>query len=251
MSGHSHWAGIKHKKALVDAKRGKLWSRLAKAIIIAAKAGGGDPDQNLRLRYAIDDAKAVSMPKENIQRAIKRGTGELDGGNLEELLYEGYGSGGVAILCEVLTDNRNRTAGEVRKIFELADGKLGGSGCVAWMFDSKGLFIMPSAGVEEDKLMELALEAGADDVQRTDDKFEITCDPPVYRDVAKALTDAGIEPEVSQITRLPKNTVDINDPEAAQRVLKLVERLDDHDDVQNVSANFNIPDEVLKAIGEG
>ena len=166
MSGHSHWAGIKHKKALVDAKRGKLWSKLAKAIIVAAKHGGGDPDANLRLRYAIDDAKAVSMPKENIQRAIKRGTGELDGGNLEEVVYEGYGSGGVAILCEVLTDNRNRTAGEIRKIFELSDGKLGGAGCVAWMFESKGLFLIPADAVDEDKLMELALEAGADDVQR-------------------------------------------------------------------------------------
>ncbi len=251
MAGHSHWAGIKHKKALIDAKRGKLWSRLAKAIIIAAKSGGGDPDANLRLRYAIDDAKAVSMPKDNIQRAIKRGTGELDGGNLEEVLYEGYGSGGVAILCEVLTDNRNRTAGEVRKIFELADGKLGGAGCVAWMFDSKGLFLVPAEGVGEDQLMELALEAGADDVQRVEDKFEITCDPTVYSNVAKALSDAGITPEASQITRLPKNTVDIADPEVAQRVLRLMERLDDHDDVQNVSANFNIPDEVMKAIGEG
>ncbi len=250
MAGHSHWAGIKHKKALIDAKRGKLWSRLAKAIIVAAKSGGGDPDANLRLRYAIDDAKAVSMPKENIQRAIKRGTGELDGANLEEVVYEGYGSGGVAILCEVLTDNRNRTAGEVRKIFELADGKLGSSGCVAWMFDSKGLFLVPAAGIDEDKLMELALEAGADDVLPSGDKFEVTCDPAVYRDVAKALADAGIEPETSEITRLPKNTVDISDPEAAQKVLRLMERLDDHDDVQNVSANFNIPDEVLKAIGE-
>lgn len=251
MAGHSHWAGIKHKKALVDAKRGKLWSRLAKAIIVAAKHGGGDPDTNLRLRYAIDDAKAVSMPKENIQRAIKRGTGELEGSMLEEVVYEGYGSGGVAILCEVLTDNRNRTAGEVRKIFELSDGKLGGSGCVAWMFDNKGLFLVPAADMDEDKLMELALEAGANDVQRIDDKFEITCDPTLYRDVSKALADAGIAPEASQITRIAQNTVDINEPEAAQKVLKLMERLDDHDDVQNVSANFNIPDEVLKAIGEG
>ena len=151
MSGHSHWAGIKHKKALVDAKRGKLWSKLAKAIIVAAKAGGGDPDANLRLRYAIDDAKAVSMPKENIQRAIKRGTGELDGGNLEEVVYEGYGCGGVAILCEVLTDNRNRTAGEIRRIFELSDGKLGGSGCVAWMFDNKGLFLITDNAVDEEQ----------------------------------------------------------------------------------------------------
>jgi YebC/PmpR family DNA-binding regulatory protein len=251
MSGHSHWAGIKHKKALVDAKRGKLWSKLAKAIIVAAKHGGGDPDANLRLRYAIDDAKAVSMPKENIQRAIKRGTGELDGASLDEVTYEGYGSGGVAILCEVLTDNRNRTAGEIRKIFELSDGKLGGLGCVAWMFDNKGLFLVPAAAAEEDKLMELALEAGADDVQNLGDKFEITCDPTLYREVGKALAHAGITPEASQITRVAKNTVDINQPEAAQKVLKLMERLDDHDDVQNVSSNFNIPDDVLKAIGEG
>ncbi len=250
MSGHSHWAGIKHKKALVDAKRGKLWSKLAKAIIVAAKSGGGDPDANLRLRYAIDDAKAVSMPKENIQRAIKRGTGELDGGNLEEVVYEGYGSGGVAILCEVLTDNRNRTAGEIRKIFELSDGKLGGSGCVAWMFDNKGLFLIPENAIEEERLMEIALEAGADDVQRTGDKFEVVCNPALYRDVAKALADAGIAPEASQITRVAKNTVDINESETAQKVLRLMERLDDHDDVQVVSSNFNIPDEVLKAIGE-
>jgi YebC/PmpR family DNA-binding regulatory protein len=252
MSGHSHWAGIKHKKALVDAKRGKLWSRLAKAIIVAAKSGGGDPDMNLRLRYAIDDAKAVSMPKDNIQRAIKRGTGELDGGNLEEVFYEGYGSHGVAVLCEVLTDNRNRTAGEIRKIFELSDGKLGGSGCVAWMFESKGLFLVSAGAIEEEKLMEVALEAGADDVQRTDDdKFEVTCNPSIYGDLKKALADAGIEPEASQISRIAKNTVDINEVEAAQKVLRLIERLDDHDDVQSVAANFNIPNEIMKAAEAG
>lgn len=251
MSGHSHWAGIKHKKALVDAKRGKLWSRLAKAIILAAKMGGGDPDANLRLRYAIDDAKAVSMPKENIQRAIKRGTGELDGGNLEEVVYEGYGSGGVAILCEVLTDNRNRTAGEIRKIFELADGKLGSTGCVAWMFESKGLFLVPGGVIDEDKLMELALEAGADDVEAVEDgKFEVTCDPTLYSQVGKALTDAGITPEASQISRIAKNTVDVSDPDAAQKVMRLVERLDDQDDVQAVTSNLNVPDDVLKLIEE-
>ena len=251
MSGHSHWAGIKHKKALVDAKRGKLWSKLAKAIIVAAKAGGGDPDANLRLRYAIDDAKAVSMPKDNIQRAIKRGTGELDGGSLEEVTYEGYGSGGVAILCEVLTDNRNRTAGEIRKIFELSDGKLGGAGCVAWMFESKGLFLVSADGRRRRQADGVGPGGGAEDVQRVGDKFEVTCDPALYRDVAKALADAGIATEGSQITRIAKNTVDISDPETAHKVLKLMERLDDHDDVQNVAANFNIPDEVLKAIGEG
>jgi YebC/PmpR family DNA-binding regulatory protein len=250
MAGHSHWAGIKHKKALIDAKRGKLWSKLAKAIIVAAKMGGGDPDANIRLRYAIDDAKAVSLPKENILRAIKRGTGELEGGNLEEVIYEGYGAGGVAILCEVLTDNRNRTASEIRKVFELGNGKLGGVGCVAWMFESKGLFLIPAENMDEEKLMEIALETGAEDVRRDAGKFEITCDPAVFSDVSKALADAGITPEVSQITRLPKTTIDLNDAETAQKVLKLMERLDDHDDVQNVSSNFNIPDEVMAKIGE-
>ncbi len=249
MAGHSHWAGIKHKKALVDAKRGKVWSKLAKAIIVAAKTGGGDPDQNLRLRYAIDDAKAVSMPKDNIQRAIKKGTGELAGGNLEEVLYEGYGTGGVAILCEILTDNRNRTASEIRKCFELTDGKLGSTGCVAWMFDNKGLFLVSAAATDEDTLMELALEAGADDVRLDAGNYEIICDPSVYQDVCKALTKAGIKPEVSQITRVPKNTVDLDAP-TARKVLKLMERLDDHDDVQNVSANFNIPEEVMAKVVE-
>ncbi|MBN1912729.1 MAG: YebC/PmpR family DNA-binding transcriptional regulator [Pirellulales bacterium] len=247
MAGHSHWAGIKHKKALVDAKRGKAWSKLSKAIIVAAKMGGGDPDANLRLRYAIDDAKAVSMPKDNIQRAIKKGTGELDGGNLEEVAYEGYGANGVAVLCQVLTDNRNRTAPEIRKIFEMADGKLGSTGCVAWMFDSKGLFLIPVTAVDEDRLMEVALEAGADDVQTVGKTFEVTCDPNVFRDVSKALTDAGIEPEVKEVTLIPQNTVDL-DADAARKVLKLMERLDDHDDVQTVSANFNIPDDVMAEI---
>src|SRR5689334_3218259 len=175
MAGHSHWSNIARKKAVIDNKRGKVWSKLAKLIMAAAKAGGGDPVMNLRLRYAIDDAKAVSMPKDNIARAIKRGTGELDGGNLDEVLYEGYGPGGVAVLCEILTDNRNRTAGEIRKIFEVCGGKLGASGCVAWMFERKGLFLVAGDKFDEDTLLELALEAGADDVKRVDDKFEITC----------------------------------------------------------------------------
>ena len=250
MAGHSHWAGIKHKKALVDAKRGVMWSKLSKAIIIAAKMGGGDPDANLRLRYAIDDAKAVSMPKDNIQRAIKKGSGELDGGNIEEVVYEGYGTGGVAVLCEVLTDNRNRTAPEIRKIFEMGNGKLGSTGCVAWMFDSKGLFLVPADATDEDTLMELALEAGADDVRLDAGNFEITCDPSVYQDVTAALAEADIKIEASQIARVPQNTVDL-DAAGARKVLKLMERLDDHDDVQSVSANFNIPDDVMAEIGEG
>lgn len=249
MAGHSHWAGIKHKKALVDAKRGKLWSKLSKAIIVAARTGGGDPDMNLRLRYAIDDARAVSMPKDNIQRAIKKGTGELDGGNLEEIVYEGYGAGGVAVLCEVLTDNRNRTAPEIRKVFEIAHGKLGNTGCVAWMFDSKGLFLVPVDKADEDTLMEIALEAGADDVKRDAGNFEITCNPSLYQDVSRSLADGDVQVEVGQLTRIPQNTVDLN-AENARKVLKLIERLDDHDDVQNVSANFNIPEEVMAEIGE-
>jgi YebC/PmpR family DNA-binding regulatory protein len=250
MSGHSHWAGIKHKKALVDAKRGKLWSKLAKAIIVAAKHGGGDPDANLRLRYAIDDAKAVSMPKENIARAVKRGGGELDGTIFEEVIYEGYGPNGVAILCEVLTDNRNRTATEIRKCFDLSNGKLGSTGCVAWMFETKGVFLVPSDKADEDKLLEIALEAGADDVKRDGDQFQVVCETEAYRQVSQALAAAGIQPDSSEIARIPKDTVDL-DADTARKVLKLMERLDDHDDVQSVSANFNIPDEVMAEIGEG
>jgi YebC/PmpR family DNA-binding regulatory protein len=250
MAGHSHWAGIKHKKALIDAKRGKQWSKLSKAIIVAAKLGGGDPDANIRLRVAVDAAKAVSMPKENIQRAIKRGTGELEGGSLDEVLYEGYGPGGVAVLCEVLTDNRNRTAPEIRKLFEISDGKLGGAGCVAWMFEKKGLFVVSADKADEDKLMEIALEAGADDVRRSGDSFEVLCAPEAYEGVARALAQAGIQPDVSELGRQPKNTVDVSDPEVARKILKLMTRLDDHDDVQNVSSNYNIPDAIMAQMGE-
>jgi len=240
MAGHSHWANIARKKSLIDNKRGKVWSKMSKAIIVAAKHGGGDPDANLKLRYAIDAAKAISMPKENILRAIKRGTGEMEGGNLEEVMYEGYGAGGVAVLCEILTDNRNRTAGEIRKIFELADGKLGATGCVAWMFDRKGLFLVPGDVIDEDSLLEFALEHGADDVKRVDDKFEISCDPSNFGDLDAALKAKGIQPEMSQISRIPSSTVDL-DADTARKVLALMERLDDHDDVQAVSSNFNIP----------
>ncbi len=250
MAGHSHWAGIKHKKALIDNKRGKLWSKLSKAIIIAAKMGGGDPDANLRLRYAIDDARKVSMPKDNIQRAIKRGTGELEGGDLYEILYEGYGPGGVAVLCEIMTDNRNRTAPEIRKVFEINDGKLGAANCVSWMFERKGLFILPAAGIDEDALMELALEAGADDVKAVEQKFELTCDPSQFMAVSEALAKAGHTPEVSEISRIPTSTVDL-DADTARKVLKLMEALDDHDDVQSVASNFNIPAEAMAEISAG
>lgn len=247
MAGHSHWANIARKKSLIDNKRGKVWSKLSKAIIVAAKGGGGDPDSNLRLRYAIDAAKAISMPKDNIQRAIKRGTGEIEGGNLEEVLYEGYGPGGVAVLCEILTDNRNRTAGEIRKIFEMADGKLGATGCVAWMFERKGIFLVPSGTIDEDSLLEFALEHGADDVKRVEDKFDITCDPSVFGDLNEALKAKGIQPELAEINRIPTSTVDL-DAETARKVLTLMERLDDHDDVQSVSSNFNIPETAMAEI---
>lgn len=249
MAGHSHWAGIKHKKALIDNKRGKLWSKLSKAIIVAAKMGGGDPDQNPRLRLAIADAKAGRMPKDTIARAIKKGTGELAGGNLEEIAYEGYGAGGVAVYCEVLTDNRNRTAPEIRKIFEIGDGKLGSTGCVAWMFERKGMFLISSDKTDEESLMELALETGADDVNQEGEQFQVTCDPDVYTNVAEALENAEIEPDVQQLTRIPTNTVDL-DAATAKKVLRLMEQLDDHDDIQSVSANFNIPDEAMAEISE-
>jgi len=245
MAGHSHWANISRKKAVVDAKRGKLWSKLAKAIIVAAKHGGGDPDANLRLRYAIDAAKAVSMPKDNIQRAIRTGTGELKGGDLEESLYEGYAAGGVAVLCEILTDNKNRTAPEIRKIFEICGGKLGGTGCVAYLFERKGVIRLPAAAGDEDRIMELALEAGADDVKRADDQWEIVCDPAAMTGVLAALEAAGLEPASNELVRIPTNTVDVEDVETARKVLALMERLDDHDDVQSVAANFSIPDAAL------
>jgi YebC/PmpR family DNA-binding regulatory protein len=247
MAGHSHWANIAHKKSLIDSKRGKLWSKLAKAIIIAAKAGGGDPAQNLRLRYAIIDAKAGNMPKDTIDRAIKKGAGELEGSNFEEVLYEGYGPGGVAVLCDILTDNRNRTAPEIRKIFEIAGGKLGGAGSVAWMFDRKGLVAIPSSQTDEETLMELALEAGADDVLHVGDNFEITCSPDVYSNVCDAIEKAGLTPKLSELARIPKDTIDL-DAETGRSVLKLMEALDDHDDVQKVAANFNIPDEAMAEI---
>lgn len=248
MAGHSHWANIARKKSLVDAKRGKLWSKLAKAIIVAAKHGGADPSANLRLRYAIDAAKAVSMPKDNIQRAIKAGTGELKGGNLEESIYEGYGAGGVAVMCEILTDNKNRTAPEIRKIFEMCDGKLGGTGCVAYLFERKGVVRVPQAACDEDRVMEIAIDAGAEDVSAADDRWEVVCEPAVMTPVIEALQAAGLTVDSNEIVRIPTTTVEVDDVETARKVLTLMERLDDHDDVQSVAANFNIPDQALSGL---
>ncbi len=247
MAGHSHWAGIKHKKAANDAKRGKLWSKLARLIIVAAKNGGGDPGTNLSLRYAIDKAKEANMPKDTIEKAVKKGTGDLDGATFEEVLYEGYGPAGVAIMCEVLTDNRNRTAGEIRKIFDMNGGALGASGCVAWIFSKKGFININGAGKDEEQVMELALEAGAEDFSVEDGMFEITTSIDSFRDVKQALIDAGIEIEASEISQIPSNTIAVNEAEA-QKVLKLMERLEDHDDVQNAYGNFDIPDEIMEKL---
>ena len=249
MAGHSHWANIARKKSVIDAKRGKLWSKLAKAIIVAAKHGGPDPDANLRLRYAIDAAKAVSMPKDNIQRAIRTGTGELKGGNLEESIYEGYAAGGVAVMCEILTDNKNRTAPEIRKIFEVCEGKLGSTGCVAYLFQRLGVVRVPQASCSEDQLMELTLEAGASDVKLLGDRWEVSCEPQTMAAVIEAVQKGGLQVESNEIVRMPTNTVDVDDVDTARKVLDLVERLDDHDDVQSVAANFSIPDEALAQLG--
>ncbi|MDA1052135.1 MAG: YebC/PmpR family DNA-binding transcriptional regulator [Planctomycetota bacterium] len=250
MAGHSHWAGIKHKKAVIDNKRGKVWSKCSKAIIVAAKLGGGDSDMNPRLRLAVADAKAANMPNDTIARAIKKGTGELDGGNVDEILYEGYGPGGVAVLCDILTDNRNRTAPEIRKVFEVNGGKLGATNCVAYLFERKGLFIFSADSASEEQLMEIALEAGAEDVKHAGDKLEVLCGPDVFSAVSDAFDAAQLAPASKEIARIPTNTIEL-DLDGARKVLKLLEVLDDHDDVQSVSANFDIPDEVMAQLGDG
>jgi YebC/PmpR family DNA-binding regulatory protein len=239
MAGHSHWANIAHKKGVIDAKRGKLWSKLAKAIIIAAKAGGGDPDANLKLRYAIIDAKAGNMPKDTIDRAVKKGTGELEGVNYEEILYEGYGPGGVAVLCDILTDNRNRTAPEVRKLFEIAGGKLGGAGSVAWMFDRKGLIYLDGGRYPEDKALEDALEAGAEDFAPDGGQYEITTSVAGFHAVQDALKARRYAFESAELAMVPKNTVKVEGSDA-NRLLKLMEALEELDDVSKVSSNFDI-----------
>lgn len=248
MSGHSHWAGIKYKKAAIDARRGKIWSKVARMIIVAAKSGGGDPAANLPLRYAIDKAKAASMPKDTIAKAIKRGTGELEAVSFEEVLYEGYAPGGVAIMVEALTDNRNRTAPEIKRLFEKHGGSLGTSGCVNWMFSKKGLITVSTAETGEDELLEIALAAGADDMQNTGELFEITCDPAAYEQLKNTLKEKGIATQVAEISMVPQNTVPVEDAATARKIISLMDDFEDHDDVQNTYANFDIPDEVMARI---
>ncbi len=247
MAGHSHWANIAAKKSRVDKKRGKLFGKLSRAIIVAAQNGGGDPSMNLPLRYAIDKARKSSMPMDNIDRAIKKGCGESGGDNFVSLLYEGYGPAGVAILCEALTENRNRTAGEVRKTFEVHGGNLGTTGCVGWMFERKGLFAIAPGKVTEEKIFELALENGADDVRELDGGFEITCAPDQFEQLAEVLDKAGIEPDVAEVTQIAANQVEL-DAESARKLMKLIEALEDNDDVQSVTGNFKIPDEVMQEL---
>lgn len=247
MAGHSHWANIARKKSVVDAKRGKLFSKLSRYIIIAARNGGGDPDMNLRLRYAIDKARAVSMPKENIEKAIKRGTGDLEGVSFDEIMYEGYGPGGVAVLVEVTTDNRNRTNGEIKKVFERANATIGTPGCVAYMFDRKGFFAIDAGKCpDEDALMGIVLEAGAEDMNREGDVFEVTCDPSNFSAVLEALKKANIETTEAEVKYLPKMQKDV-DVETGKKVVKLIEALDDHDDVQNVYTDATLTAEMADA----
>lgn len=244
MAGHSHASNVKRRKDAVDAKRGKLFSKLCRAIYVAAKLGGSDPAANIRLRYAIDKARSYSCPKDNIERAIKKASGELGGENFEEILYEGYGPGGVAVLCEVLTDNRNRTAGELRRAFEICGGNLGATGCVSYLFSYKGIFLVPVDQVEEDHLMEIVLEAGAEDMEEIDEYYEILCDPKSFESVRKALEDHEIEPENAETTYIPSTTVDL-DVETGRKMMRLRDLLDDNEDIQNVFSNDNIPEEAL------
>jgi YebC/PmpR family DNA-binding regulatory protein len=248
MSGHSHWAGIKHKKAANDAKRGKVWSKIARVIIVAAKSGGGDASQNLSLRYAIDKAKAANMPKDTIDKAVKKGTGELGSSNFEQVLYEGYAPGGIAIMVEALTDNRHRTAPEIKKIFERRGGALGTTGCVNWMFHKKGLITVPKTAASEDELMEIALGAGADDLDSSGEVYEITCDPAAYEELKNTLKEKNIPTEIAEISMVPLNKVPVADAETARKILALMEDFEDHDDVQEVYANFDIPDEIMNKV---
>ncbi len=248
MSGHNKWSSIKHKKGAADAKRGRIFTRLIKEITIAAKMGGGDPDGNPRLRSAIAAAKTENMPKDNIERAIKKGTGELEGVSYDEMTYEGYGPGGVAMLVECLTDNKNRTVADIKYIFDRHAGNLGEPGCVAWMFDKKGVIYFEADKVDEEKLFDIALEAGAEDVKDEGDGFEVMVPPSDFEAVKKAFDDAGLEYSVAEVSMIPQNTVALEGKKAEQ-MLNLVEALEDNDDVNNVYANYDIPDEVMEALG--
>lgn len=244
MSGHSKWAGIKHKKAIVDTMRGKLFSKLIREITVAARTGG-DPSANARLRQVVDRAKEANMPSDNIKRAIQKGTGELPGVSYEEVIYEGYGPGGVAILLNILTDNKNRTISEVRHLLERNGGHLGGAGSVAWVFEKKGLITVDSDKCNEDELMEVALEAGAEDLKKEGDTFEVITSLADFEKVKKAIKEKGVEYNLAEVTMIPKEVKKL-DAQLGKQLLRLVDTLEEHDDVQHVYANFDIPDEVIE-----
>ncbi len=248
MSGHSKWSTIRHKKGAADAKRGKMFTKLIKELMVAARMGGGNAEANPRLRAAVLAAKAENMPKDNIERAIKKGTGELEGVNYEEFMYEGYGPAGVAILVDIMTDNRNRTASEIRHIFSRNGGNLGEAGCVAWMFSKKGIIDFNKSVIGEEELMEIALEAGAEDVTDQEDQFEVVTSPEDFSAVKDVFDEKGLEYELAETTMSPQTTVQIEDPKLAQQLLRLMDALEDSDDVQNAYANFDIPDSIMESL---
>jgi YebC/PmpR family DNA-binding regulatory protein len=241
VAGHSKWANIKHRKAAQDAKKGKIFTKVAKEITVAAKLGGGDPEMNPRLRLALDKAKSVNLPKDNVERAIKKGTGEGNEANFEDVIYEGYGPGGVAILVQALTDNKNRTVSEVRSTMSKNGGNMGEAGCVSWIFDKKGVISIPLNYVDEETIMSLAIEAGAEDVETGEEYYEIVCDPADYENVKKTIEKSKIEYEYAEITMRPKNTVEV-EGDTAKKVINLLEALEDLDDIQEVYSNFDMVD---------
>jgi YebC/PmpR family DNA-binding regulatory protein len=248
MSGHSKWSTIKRKKGVTDSRRGKIFTKLIKEITVAARFGGGDADANPRLRAAVAAARTENMPKDNIERAIKKGTGELEGATYEEVCYEGYGPGGAAVLVESLTDNKNRTVADIRHIFSRSGGSLGEAGCVAWMFEKKGLFIFEKTGVNEDLLMEVALDAEAEDIRDEEDTFEVTTSQADFERVKKALDKGQLPYVLAEITMVPKSTVKLEGKEAEQ-MLRLMEAIEDSDDVQKVYSNFDLSEKTLRALG--
>jgi len=247
MSGHSKWSTIKHKKGAADAKRGKIFTKLIKEITVAARMGGGDPEGNPRLRTAVAAARAENMPKENIERGIKKGTGELEGVNYEEASYEGYGPGGSAVLVDCLTDNKNRSVADIKHIFERHGGNLGEPGCVAWIFEQRGLIVLEKDQVDEEQLIDLALEAGAEDVKEEETEFEVVTAPSDFEPVKKAIDDAQLPYTMAEVTKIPKNTVKV-EGKKAQQMINLMQALEDHDDVSHVYANFDIADDVMEAM---
>jgi len=250
VSGHSKWSTIKRKKGAIDSKRGKIFTRLIKEITVAARMGGGDPEGNPRLRSAIASAKTENMPKDNIDRAIKKGTGELEGAVYDEITYEGYGPGGVAVLVDCMTDNKNRTVADIRHAFSKSGGNLGESGCVAWMFDKKGTILVDKETIDEEELMDKALEAGAQDVVEEDNIYQVETTPDDFEGVREALEADGIKFIEASVTMVPQNVVEITEESSARQILRLLESLEEHDDVQNVFSNFDISDEIMEAISQ-